>query len=596
MVASKLLLTLVAIYGIAVSAEENLALHGIARQSSTYRAGLFGAAALAIDGNTDGDYDNGSVAHTGGGNAWWEVDLDCKASINRIVVYNRNDCCTDELKGAVVSILTYDFIEVASYAITDDNPEVVTFGLFPAVEGTYVKISQDEGPRGAGILMLAEVEVYGENVGPINNLALKRPAEQSSTMGDGYASKAVDGGIDGNYLLGSVSQTLQQPVNWWRVNLEVIAKIDKIIIFNRIDASRGYINDAMVIVYDYKMREVYVKNLDTFFPDKIILDLDAVEGTFIQILNGNEKSLHLAEVQVFGEVLQVAPVVPPSKNLARAKKAMQVSTMYNGYPELAVDGNPFGFFQYGSVTHTSHLGRPWWTVDLGSLVKVERVVIYNRMDCCLDHLNIVMISILHSAGGKTGGIVAQKPIVSPEPEFLIAEFDDAAGTIVHVTVPPGVVMSLAEVRVYGSVISERLDLALNKPTSQSSTIHGGVSSLAVDGNANGYFFAGHSVTHTKWADSPCWWQVDLIEIVKIDTVVIYNRLDDCCREFINKAMVIFLDTDQNEVASTQLAEDSPQKITLEVHGLEGVRYIKIQMTEDLPLSLAEVQVYGSIVG
>src|SRR5664279_2551743 len=55
-------------------------------------------AASAIDGNTDGNFYDGSVTHTYlDTNAWWQVDLGASATINSVVVWNRTDCCGDRL-------------------------------------------------------------------------------------------------------------------------------------------------------------------------------------------------------------------------------------------------------------------------------------------------------------------------------------------------------------------------------------------------------------------------------------------------------------------------------------------------------------------
>ncbi|MEM7294601.1 MAG: discoidin domain-containing protein, partial [Pseudomonadota bacterium] len=72
--------------------ENNHALGGAVSQSST----LFGAVAnVAIDGVTDG---NGNVTHTDFDNeAWWQIDLGSVVDIDRIVLWNRTDCCTSRL-------------------------------------------------------------------------------------------------------------------------------------------------------------------------------------------------------------------------------------------------------------------------------------------------------------------------------------------------------------------------------------------------------------------------------------------------------------------------------------------------------------------
>jgi hypothetical protein len=71
------------------SGKENLALRGEASQSST---DFDGPAKLAIDGNTDGDYEKKSTTHTASSeNPWWEVDLKSAQSLERVVVWNRTD-------------------------------------------------------------------------------------------------------------------------------------------------------------------------------------------------------------------------------------------------------------------------------------------------------------------------------------------------------------------------------------------------------------------------------------------------------------------------------------------------------------------------
>ncbi|CAH1244449.1 PKD1 [Branchiostoma lanceolatum] len=67
------------------------------------------------------------------------------------------------------------------------------------------------------------------------------------------------------------------------------------------------------------------------------------------------------------------------------------------------------------------------------------------------------------------------------------------------------------------------NVAMGKPTRQSTTIHDGVSSRAVDGNRGPHWGSG-SCMHTNWEDAP-WWAVDLGNVTPVDKVVIYNRQD-----------------------------------------------------------------------
>ncbi len=69
------------------SSGENVAPTGEASQSSTYSDAV---AKRATDGNTAGEYEKGSVAHTAeSDNPWWEVDLKSARTVDRIVLWNR---------------------------------------------------------------------------------------------------------------------------------------------------------------------------------------------------------------------------------------------------------------------------------------------------------------------------------------------------------------------------------------------------------------------------------------------------------------------------------------------------------------------------
>ena len=79
------------------------------------------------------------------------------------------------------------------------------------------------------------------------------------------------------------------------------------------------------------------------------------------------------------------------------------------------------------------------------------------------------------------------------------------------------------------------NLALEKPTNQSSTSdpkH--ASSKAVDGNVNSDARK-HSFTSTKGATGGSWWEVNLEAVYQIREVVITSR-GDCCRKFAHTAL------------------------------------------------------------
>lgn len=82
--------------GEAVESLRNLAKGAKASQSSEVGGA---SAARAIDGNTNGDFNNASVTHTNAdADAWWEVDLGREEAIDSIRIWNRVDCCGNRLR------------------------------------------------------------------------------------------------------------------------------------------------------------------------------------------------------------------------------------------------------------------------------------------------------------------------------------------------------------------------------------------------------------------------------------------------------------------------------------------------------------------
>ncbi|MFM7056893.1 MAG: DUF1553 domain-containing protein, partial [Planctomycetota bacterium] len=91
----------------------NIAPGGDASQSSTDFAG---PAQLAVDNNTDGNYEKKSVTHTAiSKDPWWELDLKTPAPVEKIVVWNRTgNGIHSRLAGARLLLLDADRREIWS--------------------------------------------------------------------------------------------------------------------------------------------------------------------------------------------------------------------------------------------------------------------------------------------------------------------------------------------------------------------------------------------------------------------------------------------------------------------------------------------------
>jgi len=87
------------------------------------------------------------------------------------------------------------------------------------------------------------------------------------------------------------------------------------------------------------------------------------------------------------------------ENLALGRPTQQSSVTHTAPSSRAVDGNRDANWIGGSCIHTSHENNPWWRVDLGEIVDVGQVVIYNREDCCSDRLNQFILTVSKVVGG-----------------------------------------------------------------------------------------------------------------------------------------------------------------------------------------------------
>lgn len=141
----------------------NIARKGVARQSST---AYDGAAALAIDGNTNGNFlEAKSTTHTEiSDNPWWEVDLGSEQPVNSIVVWNRTDNhLQGRLKGFRLALLNEKREPVwEQTADSAPNPNAV-FSVSGGRPLDFTAAYSDGSPKAADVsAILSHPGVKGE--------------------------------------------------------------------------------------------------------------------------------------------------------------------------------------------------------------------------------------------------------------------------------------------------------------------------------------------------------------------------------------------------------------------------------------------------
>ena len=122
----------------------------------------------------------------------------------------------------------------------------------PAVSGQYIRI---ELPGENRVLSLAEVRVFSKGI----NLALNKPAIQSTVAYAGAAARAVDGKTNGDYMKGSVTHTVATANPWWEVDLAQVMAIEEVVVYNRTDSHGGRLDGFTLKILDGERNVVFSK-------------------------------------------------------------------------------------------------------------------------------------------------------------------------------------------------------------------------------------------------------------------------------------------------------------------------------------------------
>ena len=147
---------------------------------------------------------------------------------------------------------------------------------------------------------------------------------------------------------------------------------------------------------------------------------------------------------------------------------------------------------------------------------------------------------------------------------------------------------------YVAVESE--NFALHKYATQSSTVSGHPADLAIDGNTSG---SSSSITTTSTENQP-WWQLDLGFPEDMSTINIWNRTDCCGNLLRNFYVLISDDPFQSTALNSTLAQAgvSSYYVSGEAGASKSVainrsgQFVRIQLTEQNALALAEVEVFA----
>ncbi|KAM3841091.1 fucolectin-like isoform 2-T8 [Vipera latastei] len=137
------------------------------------------------------------------------------------------------------------------------------------------------------------------------NLALKKPAQQSSTSNDGSPDKAVDGKCIGEWSKGSCTHTKHERNPWWLVDLGESRKIYAVMVKNRKDCCGQRLYEAEIHVGDSRKDNGRVNYLcDIIQNDNpgslVTIYCDGHQGRYVSVHLPRDDALTLCEVEVYG--------------------------------------------------------------------------------------------------------------------------------------------------------------------------------------------------------------------------------------------------------------------------------------------------------
>uniref|UniRef100_A0A7N4P6A0 Fucolectin tachylectin-4 pentraxin-1 domain-containing protein n=1 Tax=Sarcophilus harrisii TaxID=9305 RepID=A0A7N4P6A0_SARHA len=410
-----------------------------------------GSPERAVDGSLFSDFEKGTCIQTDRKiNPWWMVDLGSTEIVQSVALTPRNDCCTEELRGAL--ILVGDSHDEGGMpnnrcaiigSLAHGKTEFFRCGM---MRGRYVSVVNPK--REETFLSFCEVRVFGKAsesispslptpspesqlstpnasnasdlIGPL--LSKQRPTSQSSVfIPSPFLQKPMDGSIQSNYCV----QTLQENDPWWMIDLGSTQTLGFVSITNRKDCCPELIKGTLILVGDSPDQGGKWNDRCAIIPSlglgiKELFNCGEMNGRYVTITKpGREKVLSFCDLKVFGKSSNsknnvfhdssstLSPTSGDDQHitdhgsyynfdltennfapvLSKGKPTFQ-SSISNpfGSPERAVDGSLLSDFDEGNCIQTNKDINPWWMVDLGSTETVKSVAITPRKDCCTEEL------------------------------------------------------------------------------------------------------------------------------------------------------------------------------------------------------------------
>jgi hypothetical protein len=319
-----------------------------------------------------------------------------------VKIYNRADCCGERLNSLTVlgSKNDQNWHNIGALNEVAANGGIYVIPIRSHWKFRYVRLMLSKDV--SDYLTLCEVEIYGTRrrrhrhhhiAAQADGVLISRgkEASQSSIGWDGLASYGNDANYNQDYGGKTCTHTQGERNPWWKIDLGARHSVSKVKVWNRRDCCGARLNTLKVQISD--------NNAD--WSDIGSLSEQATEGGIYTILTRGEgryvrltlakpdaEYLTLCEVEVYGNALSGSGWL-----ISRGKYASQSSVGWDGTPNLANDGLYGQNYGQKTCSHTNLEKNPWWKIDLGSNHNIESVKVWNRVDCCGERLNSLVVHV-----------------------------------------------------------------------------------------------------------------------------------------------------------------------------------------------------------
>lgn len=317
-----------------------------------------GKSSDAVDGNlTSRKYPGGYIS-TATTTESWTLDLGQEYPLSKIVYYNRGDCCQDRAISMTLTLKSSANITIWS-GTPFTNDLVQTINIIPKANNPIPVVKTGSTINTSSLWSKPWIRI--DNATWANSLTQLNDGTILCTSGDGntYLSQI-------NNIAGWVQQPLSIPVK------SVIQLQDERYLGVGTNDNSLYIKDNIKDRWDGwnpsgKNKKIMVR--------------------YIKInKNKNNEYLQISQLAVYSNGVNIAPGKTASSPNIYSSKSI---------PSNAIDG-VLSTKDYPNIYHSSNNTADYWLLDLGKEYDIEKIVYYNRRDCCSERANGMILQIFDS--------------------------------------------------------------------------------------------------------------------------------------------------------------------------------------------------------